>query len=95
MDDLLEQIRAALAPDATDDARAAAANACRSIVSTLEPPPPPNPMTEVANTLRGIPAEQLLDLAIAKLRSALPAGVEVPPVPKLEFHFVPLPKAKP
>jgi len=95
MDDLLEQIRAALAPDATDDARTAALNACRTIASTLEPAPPANPMTEVAKTLRGIPAEQLLDLAIAKLRAALPAGVEVPPVPKLEFQIVPLPKVKP
>jgi len=97
MDALIDQIRAALAPDASDEARSAAVTACDTIANAFaaNEPPPANPIAEVAKTLRGIPAEQLLDMAIAKLRAALPAGTEVPAVPKLEFQFVPLPKVKP
>jgi hypothetical protein len=42
-----------------------------------------------------MPQDQLLDLAIARLRAALPAGVEVAPVKPLKFHLIPVPPAKP
>ena len=81
MDALLESIRAALAADATADAKAAGAAACRTILTALDAtataPIPTSPSinpTAVANivgALRGVPPDQLLDLAIAKLRSAL------------------------
>ena len=61
--------------------------------------PPPNagagePAAQIAQALgalRGIPAEQLLDLAIARLRAALPTGTEVPHAEPLKFHIVQLP----
>ncbi len=43
--------------------------------------------------IRGIAPEQLLDLAIAKLRAALPAGAQVAPVAPLKFHIIPISKA--
>ena len=49
-------------------------------------------IAQMIGTLRGVPAEQLLDLAIARLRAALPAGTEAPRVAPLKFHIVQLPK---
>jgi len=37
-----------------------------------------------------MPPEQLLDLAIARLKAALPAGAEVTPVAPLKFHILPV-----
>ena len=45
--------------------------------------------------LRGIPAEQLLEVAIAKLPAALPAEAKVPPVAPIKFHIVSLPRRNP
>ncbi len=91
----LTTIRAALATDATAEARAAGANACRSIVAALEPAPAPAAINATAvasalTALRGVPPDQLLDLAIAKLRSALPAGTAVAPVNAFKMPFVPM-----
>lgn len=99
MNDLLETIRISLAADAAPAARQAGAAACRTILVGLEggvPPsatPPLNAsaIANVVTALRGVPPEQLLDLAIAKLRSALPAGVEPSSVKPLKFHIVPVP----
>ncbi len=99
MDQLLEAIRNATATDASDEARAAGAHACRTILSALEAKPgeslaslpqDASPMQTVVAALRGVPPEQLLDLAIARLRAALPAGTEVKPVAPLKFHILPL-----
>lgn len=100
MDSLLESIRSALAPEATPDTRAAGASACRTILAALDSvagqplasavPVSPNP-SNIASTvaaLRGVPAEQLLDLAIAKLRAALPAGIDVPQAQPLKFQII-------
>ena len=108
METLLEAIRAAVAGDASDQTRAAGAQACRTILTALEAKPgeamPTNvpagdsPMTQLAQmlgTLRGVPAEQLLDLAIARLRAALPASSDAPRVAPVKFHVVQLPKKKP
>jgi hypothetical protein len=40
--------------------------------------------------LRGVPPEQLLDLAIAKLRAALPASTDMPAVQPVKFQIVPI-----
>ncbi|MBX3156781.1 MAG: hypothetical protein KF773_12315 [Deltaproteobacteria bacterium] len=100
MDNLLDTIRAAVAPDATDDIKAAGATACRTILTTLEAKAgeplaaavtEPNPMATMVSMLRGVPPEQLLDLAIARLRSALPAGTQVQQVQPMKFHLVAVP----
>jgi hypothetical protein len=106
MEDLLETIRVATAPDATADTRAAGAAACRALLIELDVRPneatdvvlpQPAQIATLIRSLRGVPAEQLLDLAIAKARSLLPADVSVAPVAPLKLHIVELanPGAKP
>ena len=98
---LLESIKAAVLPGATDEARAAGANACRAILAALDArpgealvvAPPANPLVAAVSMLRSMPPDQLLDLAIARLRAALPAGVTVDPVPPLRFTLLPVPTA--
>ena len=100
MENLLEAIRAATAPDANSEARAAGIAACRTILVALEAQPGepiaatvvPQTATQVASAvaaLRGVPVDQLLDLAIAKLRSALPAGADVPRAQPIQFRLIP------
>lgn len=104
MDQLLETIRAATVPDASDDAKAAGANACRMLLAALETTqgePMPSPVPVVQSTtpdigaivagLKGVPVDQLLDLAIAKLRTMVPAD-QAPAVRRLTIPLVPLPK---
>ena len=102
MDQLIETIRAAIAPDASAEARAAGAQACRTILAALDAasgqplaaasPIPASPIASIVGALRGVPPDQLLDLAIAKLRAALPAGTEVPKVAPFKFHDHPHPE---
>lgn len=102
MDQTIETIRLALLPDASDEARAAGATACRAILATLEAQPG-QPLTQAVQTstpiqaaiatVGGMPSEQLLDLAIAKLRALLPEGTTVEPVAPLRFPLVPPPPA--
>lgn len=54
----------------------------------------PAQIASVVSALRGIPVDQLLDLAIARMRAALPAGVEAPRVEPLRFHIVQLPRGR-
>jgi hypothetical protein len=96
MDELLETIRGALAPDADGATKAAGIAACRSILNALEPvaapqAPPPLPIANLVTALRGVPPDQLLDLAIARLRAALPAGTTIPAVQPMKFHVIPIP----
>ena len=107
MDSLLDAIRAGVASDATDDARSAAAAACRTILSALEAQAgeplatptaaAPDAMTiaTAIGALRNVPPEQLLDLAIARLRAALPPETAVPAVQPVKFHVVTLPRLVP
>jgi hypothetical protein len=104
MDNVIDSIRAAIASDATPEAKAVGATACRAILAALEGTPGQplaapaiTPMSGsqiagVVSALRGVPPDQLLDLAIARLRAALPAGVEVPPAKPINFHIIPAPK---
>ena len=104
MEKLLDSIRAAVAADASDDARVAGASACRTILSALEATPgqqlgaapsPESPIATAVSTLRGVPPDQLLDLAIAKLRAALPAEQQQTPVQPVKFQVVTLPRVMP
>lgn len=111
MDELIEAIRTATSAGATDEARAAGANACRAILAALvatpgeplaQPPPvaPANavqspiaaapPIAAFVSALRGMPPEQLLDLAIERLRAALPKDATVPPVEPVRFQMIPI-----
>lgn len=100
MDKLLESIRAAIATDASAQSRGAGAAACRTILAALEATPgqtldasPVNAsqIASVVGALRGLPPDQLLDLAIAKLRAALPADTALARVEPLKFHIIPMP----
>ncbi len=65
------------------------------------PPPTATPLPPAAaaavsmiSALRNMPPEQLMELAIARLRAALPAEVAAssPSVAPVRFHFIPLPR---
>jgi hypothetical protein len=101
---LVEAITAAIADGASDEARATGAQACRTILAALEATAgepltasapavaaPAAPAAAIVGALRGMPAEQLLDLAIARLKAALPPGADVQPTQPLKFHIVPVP----
>jgi hypothetical protein len=102
MTELLDAIRAAVAPDAMPDVRAAGASACRTILAALEGSAGqplaatatlnPSAVASAVAMLRNVAPEQLLDLAIAKLRAALPAGTPVPAVSPIKFNLVPVPR---
>lgn len=100
MDKLVDAIRDAVVSDATDEARMAGAQACRTILTALEarageplaaPTTATSPLHIALSAVRGMPPEQLLDLAIARLRAALPAGTDASTVQPLKFHILPLP----
>ncbi|MDQ3301487.1 MAG: hypothetical protein M3619_33315 [Myxococcota bacterium] len=105
MENLIEAIRNAVVADAGDDARKAGAHACRTILLALEAKPgeplatavelaAPSasvpPLAAMAGALRGMPPDQLIDLAIARLRAALPAGAPLPQVSPVRFSLVPV-----
>lgn len=97
MDALIEAIRAATALGATDEARAAGAHACRTILTALEAKageplaaPVATPTQALASVIRGMSPDQLLDLAIARLKAALPPGSEAAPVQSVKFNLVPV-----
>lgn len=83
MESALETLRAALADGATADARAAGAIACRAMLAALEaspgqplpvatPTPRAEPSPALPVSLSGLTLDQVLDLAIGKMRSMLP-----------------------
>jgi hypothetical protein len=98
METLIDAIRAAVAPGASAEARAAGAQACRTILAALEAKPgeplaaptpaATTPVQAIVGALRTMPLDQLLDLTIAKLTAALPAGTEVPKVASLRVPIV-------
>jgi hypothetical protein len=103
VENLLEEIRLATSADATPAARAAGATACRTLLAVLDTSPgqqlaaapaAPSQVAALIGALRGVPADQLLDLAIAKLSAALPAGTQVPRATPLKFHIVPVPQGR-
>ena len=85
IESLMQSVRDSVAPDATEDARRAGAHACRTLLAALDTKPGqalvPAPVVPAASSgvqaivslLRSAPPDQLLDLAIAKLRTLVPA----------------------
>lgn len=101
MEDVINAIRAAVAPDATADAKSAGIAACHAVLAALDATPgqpigtapiPATPVAAIVGALRGMPPDQLLDLAIAKLRAALPADAQVVPVKPVAIPIVPIPR---
>src|SRR5262245_13294201 len=54
------------------------------------PPAPASPLAAAVGMLRNLPPEQLLDLAIQRLRAALPQETTVPETKGIQFQLVPL-----
>jgi hypothetical protein len=68
--------------------------ALRAALDTpAQQPSAPSPIATIAAALRNVPPDQLLDLAIAKLRAALPADAEVKPTASMKIPLVPIPGA--
>jgi hypothetical protein len=87
-DELVAAIRAALASDASPEARSTGASACRTILRGLEPAPPRNgappssptsmlagtPLGTALGALTSIPREQVLEFIVSGLRAVLGHG---------------------
>ena len=71
MTDLLDCIRNAITEGATPDQKKAGGAACCAIYAALSPPP--GVPLSVPHAQTGVNLDQVLDLAIAKLRTMLPA----------------------
>ena len=63
-----------------------------SDASTTGPQPPIGPpqVAAIIGAFRGMDPEQLLDLAIARLRAALPADAAAPAVAPVRFQILPI-----
>jgi hypothetical protein len=59
-----------------------------AVMPTL--PLPTSPIAMAARTLRQLPPDQLLDLALQRLRAALPPGATVPAPKGIQFQLVPV-----
>jgi len=55
------------------------------------PPPPASPIAAAAQTLRQMSPDQILELALQRLRAALPAGATIPAPRGIQFQLVPIP----
>jgi hypothetical protein len=109
MEKHVDTIRNAIAPDASAEARAAGIAACRSVLAELEPTAPqaltatpapvipPEAITQLVAMVKQMDVNQLLDVAIDRLR-ALNAARPGPVQPAardqprtLTFPLVPIP----
>lgn len=106
MNEMLEMIRAAVADGATDDSKRAGATACRTLLIALEanagepltvttPARAMTPLAAAVSALRHVPPDQILDLAVEKLRAAVAARTPNAPVaapsrPPFHVQIVPL-----
>ncbi len=103
-DTLIESIRTAVSEGASAEARAAGADACRTLLAALDTRPgqplaPQAPIAPavsqqvamLASALRGMPMDQLADLLIAKLRTLVPAGQQ-PTVRSIHIPLVGMPR---
>lgn len=101
MESLLDTIRVAVSADATNEAKALGASACRTILAALEAKPgeplvtttqATHPIIAAVSMLRGLPVDQLLDVAITRLRAALPGNETAPSVQALNVPLVAVPQ---
>jgi hypothetical protein len=101
MENVIDSIRAAIAPEATPEARAQGIDACRAILAALGAKPgeplgsapraEPGPVaTAIASVIRSTPPDQLFDMLIAKLRTVVPADTK-PVAPMFRLQRVPVP----
>jgi len=101
MEPIIDTIRSAVAPDATAEARAAGVQACEAILAALRAKagdtyPVARPIevgpaaAAVAALVRSAPPDQLLDLAIAKLRAMVPTDAQ-PAIRPMHIPLVRLP----
>ena len=84
IESLIHSVRHGVAPEATEEARRDGANACRTLLAALDAkhgealvpapvlPAASNGVQAIVSLLRSAPPDQLLDLAIAKLRTLVP-----------------------
>ena len=102
MEATIDAIRAALAADAPPEARAAGIEACRAVLGALQAKPgeplgAPRPVDTgstahaIAAAIRSTPPDQLLDMLITKLRSAVPDAGKLPASQKLNIPLVRIP----
>lgn len=106
MDKLIDNIRGALADDATPEHKAAAASACRALLAAFETEPgaplaaavavpvsaPAPPSTSPIALLGKLSPDQALDLLIAKLRAAVPEQPKADRPRGFKVHLVPVPR---
>lgn len=59
-------------------------------VSQPAPAIEPQQVAAIVGALRGMPAEQLLDLAISRLRAALPKDATTPAIAPVKFQIIPI-----
>lgn len=97
MENVIESIRLATQPDADDAVRAEGVRACRAVLAALDatqgaplaPAPEVSPMQAVVAGLSNMSVEQLLDLAIVRLKAIVPASA--PPKPTLPVQPLRIP----
>jgi hypothetical protein len=77
-------------PNVTTEAPSAPATAGPTAQAAPRPRIDPAMVATVVASLGKLPPEQLLDLAIARLRAALPPGTTVPAPSPLRFQIIPL-----
>ncbi len=103
MNAFIEAIQTATAADASDEARATGAAACRAILATLEPtsqlaPALPAALSEHMPQLIAMVSKmdinELLDVAIERpraLNAANPSSTAATPVRRMQIPLVPIP----
>jgi hypothetical protein len=102
MENVIEAIRASLAPDASAEARNAGIQACRAVLTALGAKPGEafsaprqvdvGPTAQaIAAVIRATPPEQLLDLVVTKLRGAVPDAKPVEVTHKINIPLVRIP----
>jgi hypothetical protein len=55
------------------------------------PMPPTSPLAQMIGVLRNLPREQVIDMAIQRIRAALPKGVTITEPKGIQFPLVPVP----
>ena len=99
MDELIDKMKAGMASDASPEARAAGAAACRCVLAMIDPQPAPsvpaNLVPQVVGMLKGMDLDQLLGVAVDRLRALNAARGDIPPAKprSIAFQLVPIPRA--
>lgn len=61
------------------------------VIPVPVPMPPTSPLAQMIGVLRNLPREQVVDMAIQRLRAALPKGVTITEPKGIQFPLVPIP----